>query len=381
VERVIANNSRASAWTAKRSRSSQIKKQVRDRGLTGQSAARFRNNTQVDETGLPKIVGIMVFDQMAAAALIGPAEVFSRTKIRIGHGSDRHCYRVVTVGVSLRPCVTESGITVVPQFDLQHTPPLDSLIIPGGIGIHQAKVNRKIINWLRRRAPSTRRIAALEAGVCALAATGLLDQRQVVTHWRFAKDVAVRFPKLRLNYTNLFVKDGPFYTCAGAASAIDLSLALVEEDYGRQVALKLARELLVPLKRSGGHEQYSEMLKFQVQSSDRFADLAAWILSHLSDNLSIDALAEMVCMSRRNFTRLFRKTFGKSPSEFVAEARINEARQRVLIPRNNLESVASSLGFRSADAFSEAFERHVGVRPLTYRARVRSSTARNNFEN
>jgi transcriptional regulator GlxA family with amidase domain len=156
-------------------------------------------------------------------------------------------------------------------------------------------------------------------------------------------------------------------------SAVDFSLALIEEDYGRQVALKMARELVVPLKRSGGHEQYSELLKFQVQSSDRFADLPAWILSHLSDNLSVDALAERACMSRRNFTRLFNKTFGKSPSQFVAEARMTEARRRLLVPRMNLEDVAASLGFKSADVFSKAFEHHVGVRPSTYRARRKAS--------
>jgi transcriptional regulator GlxA family with amidase domain len=269
--------------------------------------------------------------------------------------------------------VTHSGIIVKPQFDLQNVPPLDTLIIPGGIGIHDPKINRQIAKWLSCRAVSTRRIAAFGTGVCALASTGLLDQRQVVTHWRAAKDVAVRFPKLRVNPNNLFVKDGPFYTCAGSAAAVDLSLALIEEDYGRQVALALARELVVHLKRSGGQQQYSEPLQFQIESSDRFADLPAWIVSNLSQNLSVDALAERVCMSRRNFTRQFKKTFGKPPAQLVADARITEARRRLLVPRNNLESIAASLGFKSADVFSKAFERHAGVRPGTYRARRRAS--------
>jgi transcriptional regulator GlxA family with amidase domain len=256
----------------------------------------------------------------------------------------------------------------VPQFD--------TIIVPGGSGIHDPKLNRKITEWLNRRATETRRIVALGSGVYALAATGLLDGRQAVIHWRFAKNVALQFPNLRVNARNLFVKDGTFYTCAGGTSTVDVSLALIEEDCGREVALKLARGLLLPLKRSGGHEQYSEHLRFQVESSDRFADLPAWILSHLGQDLSVDALAERACMSRRNFTRLFNKTFGSSPSQFVAEARMSEARRRVLVPRTNLENIATSLGFKSGDVFSKAFERHVGFRPRTYRARRQASASR-----
>jgi transcriptional regulator GlxA family with amidase domain len=311
---------------------------------------------------------------MSTGELMGAAEVFSKAKVRTDNVPNPHCYRVMTIGVTAECCVTQSGVIVKPQFDLQNVPPLDTLIIPGGIGIYDPKVNRQVTKWLSCRAASTRRIAAFGTGVCALASTGLLDERQVVTHWRFAKDVAERFPKLRINPNNLFVKDGPFYTCAGSAAAVDLSLALIEEDYGRQAALGLARELVVHVKRSGGQQQYSEPLQFQIESSDRFADLPAWILSNLSEDLSVDALAERVCMSRRNFTRQFKKTFGKAPAQLVADARITEARQRLLVPRNNLECIASSLGFKSADVFSKAFERHVGVRPRTYRARRRAST-------
>jgi transcriptional regulator GlxA family with amidase domain len=125
--------------------------------------------------------------------------------------------------------------------------------------------------------------------------------------------------------------------------------------------------LVVHVKRSGESEQYSEALKFQFQSSDRFADLPAWIFSHLSDDLSVDALAQRAAMSRRNFTRLFHEAFGKTPAQFVAEARIAEAQQRLLVPRNSIESIAQSVGFRSADVFSVAFERCTGIRPRIYR--------------
>ncbi len=171
----------------------------------------------------------------------------------------------------------------------------------------------------------------------------------------------------------LFVKDSPFYTCAGGASAVDLSLSLIEEDYGRQVALKLARELVVQLKRSGEQAQYSEPLQFQVESSERFADLAAWILCNLDQDLSVEALAQRACMSPRNFARLFKHAFGTTPAEFVATARIREAQRRLRVPRTSIESVGASVGFKSADAFSRTFERHIGCRPSTYRARLETT--------
>jgi transcriptional regulator GlxA family with amidase domain len=315
---------------------------------------------------------------------MGTAEVLSRATIRRSEQletRESRCYQVITIGINAESCVTECGIVIRPHVDLEEAPPLDTIFICSGSGGHGDKLNRRFIKWLKQRAPNTRRIAALGRGIYPLAATGLLDGRQAVIHWRFAKDVASRFPKVRVNPNNLFVKDGPFYTCAGGASAVDLALALVEEDYGRHVALALARELVVHIKRSGEHEQYSEALKFQVQSSDRFADLPAWIVSHLSDDLSIDVLAQRAAMSRRNFTRLFHEAFGKTPAQFVAEARIAEAQQRLLVPRNSIESIASSLGFRSADVFSLAFERCTGIRPRIYRALRRAPKRTNSSVN
>jgi transcriptional regulator GlxA family with amidase domain len=328
----------------------------------------------------PKTVGLIIGEETVAGDLIGTAEVFSRATLRRSEplkARESCCYRVMTIGINAEPCVTKCGIVIKPHVDLEGAPPLDTVLICGGSGRRGEKLSRKLVKWLKQQAPNTRRIAAIGKGIYALAATGLLDGRQAVIHWRFAKDVASRFPKIRVNPTNLFVKDGSFYTCAGGTAAVDFALALVEKDYGRHVALALARELVVHIKRSGEHEQYSEALKFQIQSSDRFADLPAWIFSHLSDDLSIDVLAQRAAMSRRNFTRLFHEAFGKTPAQFVAEARIAEAQRRLLIPRNSIESVASSVGFRSADVFSVAFERCTGIRPRIYRALRRAPKCAN----
>ena len=141
----------------------------------------------------------------------------------------------MTIGISAEPCVTECGIIVRPDIDLEEAPPLDTVFICGSSGFHGEKLNRGLLKWLKQRAPNTRRIAALGRGIYALAATGLLDERQGAIYWRFAKDVASRFPKLRVNPNNLFIKDCPFYTCAGGASGLlILCLLLSQEDYGRQ---------------------------------------------------------------------------------------------------------------------------------------------------
>ena len=218
-------------------------------------AGRLDRSNQFDETTSPKTVGIIVFQQMMAADLIGSVETFSRATISVKDGPEHRCYQVLTIGVSADPSVTESGIVVKPQLDINNASPLDTLIVPGGNGIHNARLSKKIAQWLTRRAPVTRRIVALGSGIYPLAAAGLLDGRHVTTHWRLAKNVAERFPKLQVTSNRLFVRDGPFYTCAGAATALDLSLSLIEEDYGRQLALKLAQELLVHVKRSGEQKQ------------------------------------------------------------------------------------------------------------------------------
>jgi transcriptional regulator GlxA family with amidase domain len=335
-----------------------------------QSAARFGCTSQLGETTSPKTIGVIVFKQMSVIDLTGPAEAFSRAKIRNGDSCESRCYHVLTLGAGTAQCVTECGVIIRPQLDIADAPPLDTLIVSGGSGIHDARLSKKIAKWLSRRAPTIRRIATFGSGIYALAATGLLDGRHAATHWHLAKDVALRFPKLRVTPSSLFVKDGPFYTSAGGTSAVDLALSLIEEDHGRQITLELARELIVPLKRSGEQEQYSEALQFQVQSSDRFADLPGWILCNLNQDLSVEALAQKACMSPRNFSRLFKASFGETPAEFVATARITEAQRRLRVPRTSIENVGASVGFKSADAFSRTFQWHVGCRPSIYRARL-----------
>ena len=318
----------------------------------------------------PKTVGLIVFEQMAADELTGPAEAFFQAKMPIADGREFRCYHIITLGISTESCVTECGVIIKPQLDINDAPPLDTLIIPGGSGIHNARLSKKIPRWLSRRAPAIRRVATLGNGIYALAATGLLDQRKVTTHCRFARDVSMRFPSLRVDPNCLFVKDGRFYTSAGAMAAIDLSLSLIEEDYGPRIALAVARELVVYAKRLGRQEQYSDTLQFQIKSISRLSELTAWIVSHLYENLSVEALADKACLCPRHFSRRFKMEFGITPADFVERLRLEEACCRLSSLDNGVDDVGLSVGFKSGDAFRRAFRRRLGVSPHRYRSRV-----------
>jgi transcriptional regulator GlxA family with amidase domain len=191
----------------------------------------------------------------------------------------------------------------------------------------------------------------------------------VATHWKFAADVARRFPRLKVDSDAIFIEDGPFHTAAGVTSGIDLSLKFVEDDLGPQAALAVARMLVVYMKRPGGQEQYSEPLRFQTLADDRFADLAAWMSAHLNDNLSVDALAAHACICPRHLSRKFKQVFGRPPAAFVEGLRLDEARRLLSSDRASIEGVADSVGFASADSFRRAFERRFGITPTGYRGR------------
>jgi len=310
-------------------------------------------------------IGILGFNGVMALDVVGPFDALS--SVCIEDRDTLNGYEVVIIGLSANPFVAETGIVFKPHRTIRNAPSLDTLIIPGGKGLRVPQTQQTVAEWVGKRAAKTRRIATVCTGTYGLAATGLLNGRRVTTHWRHAQDLARNFPELKVDPKALYLKDGKFYTCAGITAGIDLSLALIEEDFGPRVALSVARELVVYLKRPGGQEQFSEPLKFQTQASDRFRDLAAWIQGHLQEDLSAEALADRACLSPRHFSRRFKDAFDATPAAFVESLRLTEARERLALPNQTIESVAASVGFKSADAFRRAFERRYGLRPTTYR--------------
>ncbi len=313
----------------------------------------------------PLRIGIIGYDGVQGLDLVGPADAFS---IPANEAGQPH-YQVLVIGLTGKPFHTEAGISIAPTTTLRRAPQLDTVIIPGGRGARVGPAGPVISQWIAANAHRFRRIASVCTGIYALAPTGLLDHRRVTTHWRFADDVARNFPKLRLDHDALYLKDGAFYTAGGVTASVDLSLALIEEDFGPRVALTVARELVVYLKRAGGQKQYSEPLEFQINSSDRFADLTSWVPEHLQGDLSLPALAKRVGLSPRQFHRRFKANFGRTPADFVHGLRLDEARRRLTERTQTIESVAASVGFQSDDAFRLAFLRRFKVTPSSYRDR------------
>ncbi len=316
-----------------------------------------------------KRIAFLGFDGIVALDLAGPMEAFCNAPGGESPEATVGGYEVLILSLDQRPFTSEFGLIMHPHACLRDAPDLDTLIIPGGCGLRRPKVMRELIPVLREVAARTRRVASVCTGIYALAETGLLDGRRVATHWRFAEDVAEKYPALKVDRDALFVRDGKYYSSAGVTAAIDLALALIEEDYGPRAALGVARELVVYLKRSGGQEQFSEPLKFQTSAANRFAHLAGWIVEHLDHDLSIEALAQRVFMSPRHFGRLFKQSFGRTPAVYTEDLRLSEARHRLTEGMATIAHIAASLGYQSDDAFRRAFERRFHLSPATYRAR------------
>jgi transcriptional regulator GlxA family with amidase domain len=310
-----------------------------------------------------KQIGLVGFDGVTASHLVGPADTFSAAALDDGYSNRIPCYQIQVIGLSRECFRAESGMIFAPEETLEAASECDTIVVPGGKGLRQPEVCERIADWILRRANRTRRIAAIGAGIYGLAPTGLLDGREVTTHWRYASDVARRFPNLRVDLGRSLVKDGAFYTSSGLGPAVDLSLALIEEDYGRHVALATAQEIVkTPINRNG-QQGVPKPAAFNSQPTDRFAELVPWIVRNLHEDLSVNVLARRACMSPSHFTRAFKSVFGSTPADFVENLRLNEARRRLSVPKRTLDTIAASVGFSDRDAFRRAFERRFGAKP------------------
>ena len=317
----------------------------------------------------PKHIVIVGYDDITSLDLSGPLEAFSSAYLEDSHGTRQRCYKVTIAALGAKTFCSESGLRMTATCFLSSLRHLDTLLVPGGRAMRTTAANLKLANWISRRVNGIRRIASVCTGIFGVAPTGLLNGRRVTTHWRFAAELAARHPELRIDANALYIRDGKFYTSAGVTAGIDLSLALIEEDFGPQVALAVARELVVYVKRPGGQEQFSEPLKFQVASTSPFADLAAWMLGHLDQNLSVEVLAKRINLCPRQFSRRFTAEFNSSPAAFVQRLRLDEARERLSAAGCTVESVADSVGFHDPDSFRRAFVQCFGVAPKQYRSR------------
>ena len=310
----------------------------------------------------PLPIAILGYDGLQTLDLAGPLDALaSATTHHPG------AYRTLIVTLDGQPVTSQAGLRITPDLALAEAGPLDTLILPGGEGLRRPGVAARVSAALLERAPDLRRLVCVCTGIYGLAPSGLLDGRRATTHWHFAADIAARFPAICIEPDALFIKDGSIYTSAGVTAAIDLTLALIEEDFGPALALTVARDLVVYLKRPGGQRQYSEPLAFQSRAGDRFAELAAWMVGHLDGDLSIDVLAASCGLSPRHFARRFKQAFGTAPAQHVEWLRLDAARDRLSATGAGIDRIAACVGFASADAFARAFSRRFGLSPSAYR--------------
>jgi transcriptional regulator GlxA family with amidase domain len=315
-----------------------------------------------------RLIGVVGYPDVVALDMVGAFDAFAIAADTIGGSTP--AYRCVLLSPSAEPFAAASGLRFTPDFSLACAPAsIDTVIVAGGGGIRKPSTCAPIAAWLTRRAPRLRRIASVCIGIYGVAPTGLLDGRRVATHWRFAMDVAQRFPALMVDSEAIYVEDGPFWTSAGITAGIDLALALIEADHGSEVALQVAREMVVYLKRDGGQTQFSAPLRFQVAARDQLGDVVAWMAAHLQDHVTVESLAERTGGSPRNLTRRFVNSFGLPPGRVIEILRLDEARRRLLTTRGSIKGVATSVGFHSADVFRRAFERRFRISPRDYRNR------------
>jgi transcriptional regulator GlxA family with amidase domain len=341
-------------------------------GIEGSGALRTRAATlRMDGMAAERRVVVLAYDGAQSLDVTGPVEVFD---VASRHGIVGP-YRVEVIAPSAAPIVTTSGITLTPAHAIGAVDgPLDTFIVAGGDGVSAVLEDADVLAGVRRLAGGARRVASVCTGAFLLAEAGLLDGRRVTTHWARCRRLARSYPDLDVDPDPIFVRDGDVYTSAGVTAGIDLCLALVEEDHGRDLALAVARQLVVFLKRPGGQAQFSSHLSTQLADHDALAAVQGWVADHLADDLSVPRLAERAAMSPRHFARVFRAETGVTPARFVEQARVELARRRLEESSAGIEAIARDCGFGTPETMRRAFLRSLWVGPSEYRQRFRATT-------
>jgi transcriptional regulator GlxA family with amidase domain len=315
-------------------------------------------------------VVILSFPGVQTLDVTGPAEVFRAASLLRPPG-----YAVTVAAKEAKPLAT-STVSLMPDATLTEvTGPLDTLLIAGGTGTRRAEEDPELIDWIAEAAARSRRVASVCTGAFLLARAGLLDGRRATTHWASCADLAERYPAVDVEPDPIFIRDGTVATSAGVTAGMDLALALVEEDLGRDIALESARWLVVFLQRPGGQAQFSAQLAAQAADRAPLRELQAWIPDHLDEDLSVPALARRSGMSDRNFARAFRRETGMTPGAYVEAARVERARIALETGDLPVETVAEQAGFGTVETMRRAFRRRVGVSPAGYRTRFRRQAA------
>jgi transcriptional regulator GlxA family with amidase domain len=330
---------------------------------------RFRPNPVRDNAA--RIVEVVAYPSVQLLDVTGPLQVFASANEHVvqAGGTPPYVLRVVAEGG--QGVMATAGLRIATSPLPRTGAPPDTLIIAGGPGVDAAAADTVLVDWVRQRTKKARRVASVCTGAFLLGASGALDGRRAVTHWSYCAELARRFPAVRVESDPIFVRDGAVWTSAGVTAGIDLTLALVEEDLGRTVALAVARYLVVFLKRPGGQAQFSEALSMQ-SAEDEFGALHEWINKHLSDDLSLAMLADQAGMSERSFSRHYAEAAGVTPARAIERLRVEAARRLLSETRLPVKRISQRCGFGSEETMRRSFLRVLSATPNDYRARFSS---------
>ncbi|WP_405975160.1 GlxA family transcriptional regulator [Streptomyces sp. NBC_00988] len=309
-----------------------------------------------------RTVLVVLFDDVQSLDVTGPVEVFAGAETQTPG-----TYRIRTASLDGGPVRTSSGLTVVPDSALADAPAPHTLLVPGGPGTRGP--DPRVTDWLRAHGPRAERLVSVCTGAILLAEAGLLDGRRATTHWSYCAKLARDHPTIEVDPDPIFVRDGPVSTSAGVTSGIDLALALVEEDLGRDTALTIARHLVVFLRRPGNQAQFSAQLAAQTAQREPLREVQQWITEHPGDDLSVDSLAARARLSPRHFTRAFQSETGMTPGRYVDRVRLEHARRLLEDTGDGVEEISRASGYGTPESMRRAFLKTLGTAPAEYRRR------------
>jgi transcriptional regulator GlxA family with amidase domain len=326
-----------------------------------------------DQSAQGREVVIVAYEGVTLLDVAGPAQVFATATDVQGDGG-APAYRVILASRSGGPVMTSTGIAVLTSaFAELAGRPIDTLVVAGGPGVHASVQEAGMIEWVSARAAEAKRTCSVCTGAFLLAAAGLLNGRRATTHWRWAETLQTQYPEVSVEADPIFLRDGSIWTSAGVSAGIDLALALVEEDLGHGIALRVARRLVVFLKRPGSQTQFSAALAAQTRDGGRFGELHAWIAANLGHELRIEHLAEQARMSPRHFARVYAASTGMTPAKAIEAMRVEAARRLLEENGRPIGWVAQHCGFGDDERMRRSFVRWIGVPPTDYRERFRQT--------
>ncbi|MGW2182724.1 GlxA family transcriptional regulator [Streptomyces sp. NPDC001732] len=311
---------------------------------------------------------VVLYDGVQSLDVTGPMEVFAGASGFPGAG-----YELRTASLDGAPVRTSSGLVLVPDGGLVGARPPHTLLVPGGEGTRTP--DPALVDWLRDNAPRAERLVSVCTGALLLAAAGLLDGHRVTTHWTVCDHLARTHPAVEVDPDPIFVRDGRLATSAGVTAGIDLALALVEEDRGREIALTVARHLVVFLRRPGNQAQFSAQLTAQTARSEPLREVQQWISEHPDEDLSVGALAARARLSPRHFARAFRAETGLTPGRYVERVRLEQARRLLEDTTDGVLGISRACGYGTPEAMRRAFVKALGTSPAEYRGRFRAHPA------